>query len=61
MSLGMETAGCALLGHIEIDEAAAASYALTFEAPVEALPGIGHDQRVRISRRRLHCAPESTC
>ncbi len=36
MSLGMEAAGFELLGHIEFDETAAASYALNFKPPVEA-------------------------
>ncbi len=36
MSLGMEAAGFDLLGHVESDETAAASYALNFKPPVEA-------------------------
>lgn len=36
MSLGMEAAGFELLGHVEFDEIAAASYALNFKPPVEA-------------------------
>lgn len=36
MSLGMEAAGFELLGHVEFDETAAASYALNFKPPVEA-------------------------
>lgn len=35
MSLGMQAAGFELLGHIEFDETAAASYALNFKPPVE--------------------------
>lgn len=35
MSLGMEAAGFELLGHVEFDETAAASYALNFKPPVE--------------------------
>lgn len=33
MSLGMQAAGFELLGHVEFDETAAASYALNFKAP----------------------------
>ena len=36
MSLGMEAAGFELLGHVESDDTAAASYALNFRPPVEA-------------------------
>jgi DNA (cytosine-5)-methyltransferase 1 len=36
MSLGMESAGFELVGHVEFDETAAASYALNFKPPVEA-------------------------
>lgn len=36
MSLGMEAAGFELLGHVETDETAAASYALNFKPPLEA-------------------------
>jgi DNA (cytosine-5)-methyltransferase 1 len=36
MSLGMRTAGFELLGHVELDETAAATYALNFAAPSEA-------------------------
>jgi DNA (cytosine-5)-methyltransferase 1 len=36
MSLGMEAAGFELLGHVEFDETAAASYALNFRPPVHA-------------------------
>lgn len=39
MSLGMEAAGFDLLGHVEFDETAAASYALNFKPPVEAKKG----------------------
>lgn len=35
MSLGMKAAGFELLGHVEFDDTAAASYALNFEPPVE--------------------------
>jgi len=35
MSLGMEAAGFELLGHVELDETAAASYALNFKPPIE--------------------------
>lgn len=35
MSLGMQAAGFELLGHVEFDETAAASYALNFKPPVE--------------------------
>ena len=35
MSLGMQAAGFELLGHVEFDETAAASYALNFDPPVE--------------------------
>lgn len=35
MSLGMEAAGFELLGHVEFDETAAASYAMNFKPPVE--------------------------
>ncbi len=35
MSLGMQTAGFELLGHVEFDETAAASYALNFKPPVQ--------------------------
>ena len=36
MSLGMQAAGFELLGHVESDEVAAASYAMNFKPPVEA-------------------------
>jgi DNA (cytosine-5)-methyltransferase 1 len=35
MSLGMQAAGFELLGHVEFDDTAAASYALNFNPPVE--------------------------
>lgn len=35
MSLGMQAAGFELLGHVEFDDTAAASYALNFKPPVE--------------------------
>lgn len=35
MSLGMQAAGFELVGHVELDDTAAASYALNFKPPVE--------------------------
>lgn len=35
MSLGMQAAGFELMGHIELDDTAAASYALNFKPPIE--------------------------
>lgn len=53
MSLGLQSAGLELLGHVEQDEPAAATYALNFSAP----PGISAESW-RKARDMEKCGPE---
>lgn len=58
MSLGMESAGFELLGHVEFDETAAASYALNFKPPVEARKAAWSLARDMVSLDPAHLAKE---